>query len=337
MLDRYGQRFLDRVFTAGEIAYCRGRAPNLAARFAAKEAAMKALGTGVRGVGWKDIEVVRAPSGAPGVLYHGRAESRARRLGVLGNFVEYLPLPGLRRRFRRGESRGPGSEDRHRRPDGGHRASLGTGRGQYRCIDGNAGLAVASEARYRMGGAAAKRVVVLVGPGNNGADGLVTARHLRRWGGEVTCYLVTPRAEADPKMDLALEYGVAVLRAADDPGLRRLELLLDLSTLVIDAVLGTGRARPLEGAVKDVMSKLREARRISGGPKVMALDLPTGLNADSGQADPVCPFVDRTLALGFPKAGCFVSLGRHTSDGCKCWTSACLTAWPRSRRSGWSC
>ena len=44
---------------------------------------MKALGTGVRGVGWKDIEVVRAPSGAPGVLYHGRAESRALRLGVL--------------------------------------------------------------------------------------------------------------------------------------------------------------------------------------------------------------------------------------------------------------
>ena len=83
VLDRYGQRFLDRVFTPGEIAYCRGRAPNLAARFAAKEAAMKALGTGVRGVGWKDIEVVRAPSGAPGVLYHGRAESRARRLGVL--------------------------------------------------------------------------------------------------------------------------------------------------------------------------------------------------------------------------------------------------------------
>ena len=83
VLDRYAQRFLDRVYTEGEIVYCRGRAPNLAARFAAKEATMKALGTGVRGVGWKDIEITRRESGAPGVLLHGRAQRRARRLGVL--------------------------------------------------------------------------------------------------------------------------------------------------------------------------------------------------------------------------------------------------------------
>ena len=82
VLDRYGQRFLDRVFTPDEIAYCRGRAPNLAGRFAAKEAAMKALGTGVRGVSWKDIEVIRADSGAPSLRLHGRAEKRAERLQV---------------------------------------------------------------------------------------------------------------------------------------------------------------------------------------------------------------------------------------------------------------
>ena len=82
VLDRYGQRFLDRVFTPGEIAYCRGRAPNLAGRFAAKEATMKALGTGVRGVGWKDIEVIRAEGGAPSVKLHGRAKQRAERLRV---------------------------------------------------------------------------------------------------------------------------------------------------------------------------------------------------------------------------------------------------------------
>jgi holo-[acyl-carrier protein] synthase len=83
VLDKYGQRFLSRVYTQGEIDYCRGRAPNLAARFAAKEAAMKALGTGVRGVGWKDIEVVRQESGAPSIKLHGRAQARAKRLGVL--------------------------------------------------------------------------------------------------------------------------------------------------------------------------------------------------------------------------------------------------------------
>jgi holo-[acyl-carrier protein] synthase len=82
VLERFGQRFLDRVYTDGEIAYCRGRAPNLAARFAAKEATMKALGTGVRGVGWKDIEIVRHESGAPNVLLHGRGKRCAQRLGV---------------------------------------------------------------------------------------------------------------------------------------------------------------------------------------------------------------------------------------------------------------
>jgi holo-[acyl-carrier protein] synthase len=81
-LDRYGDRFLKRIFTPDEIAYCRGRSPNLAGRFAAKEATMKALGTGVRGVGWKDIEVIRAESGAPSVKLHGRAKARAEMLKV---------------------------------------------------------------------------------------------------------------------------------------------------------------------------------------------------------------------------------------------------------------
>ena len=82
VLNRYGERFLRRIFTPGEIAYCRGRAPNLAARLAAKEAVMKSLGTGFRGVGWRDVEVVRAPSGAPSARLHGRARARAERLGV---------------------------------------------------------------------------------------------------------------------------------------------------------------------------------------------------------------------------------------------------------------
>ena len=82
VLERYGQRFLERIYTPGEIAYCRGRPANLAARFAAKEATMKALGTGVRGVGWKDIEVVRHESGAPSIELHARGKRRAQQLGV---------------------------------------------------------------------------------------------------------------------------------------------------------------------------------------------------------------------------------------------------------------
>lgn len=80
---RFGARFLRHIYTEGEIAYCRGRAPQLASRFAAKEAMMKALGTGIRGVGWRDIEVVRQRGGAPALILHGRAEKIAERQGVL--------------------------------------------------------------------------------------------------------------------------------------------------------------------------------------------------------------------------------------------------------------
>ena len=68
-----GERFLRRIYTADELAYCRGRAPQLASRFAAKEAVMKALGTGRRGVDWSDIEVVRRRGGRPNIQLHGRA------------------------------------------------------------------------------------------------------------------------------------------------------------------------------------------------------------------------------------------------------------------------
>jgi holo-[acyl-carrier protein] synthase len=85
ILERYGERFLQRVFTAGEIAYCTERrhpATHLAGRFAAKEAAMKALGTGhSRGVLWKDIEVVRI-GGPPRLQLHGGAAERAGSLSV---------------------------------------------------------------------------------------------------------------------------------------------------------------------------------------------------------------------------------------------------------------
>lgn len=86
-VERYGRRFLDRVFTAAEQAYClrkRKAAESLAARFAAKEAGAKALGTGIsRGVNWLEIEVAREPGGRPTVLFHGRAAEMAARIGVV--------------------------------------------------------------------------------------------------------------------------------------------------------------------------------------------------------------------------------------------------------------
>jgi holo-[acyl-carrier protein] synthase len=83
-LGRFGERFLSRVYTVVEVAFCRGRAHELAARFAAKEAVMKALGTGARGVAWREIEVLPNHRGKPLVYLYGRARERAERIGLTG-------------------------------------------------------------------------------------------------------------------------------------------------------------------------------------------------------------------------------------------------------------
>ena len=90
MIEEYGDRFLHRCFTAGEIAYCQAKrdfASSFAARFAAKEAAMKALGTGhSRGVYWRGIEVVRR-YGPPRIQFHDGAAARAAAMGVTGSLL----------------------------------------------------------------------------------------------------------------------------------------------------------------------------------------------------------------------------------------------------------
>jgi holo-[acyl-carrier protein] synthase len=83
---RHGRAFLDRIFTPGEIAYCerhRDAVERYAARFAAKEATMKALGTGwAKGVRWRDIEVARQPGSRPTIVLHGAAREHADRMGA---------------------------------------------------------------------------------------------------------------------------------------------------------------------------------------------------------------------------------------------------------------
>lgn len=167
----------------------------------------------------------------------------------------------------------------------------------------NAGLACAERIRQRMGGAAGRHVVVLVGPGNNGADGLVLARHLRRWGADVCCYIVRGRPAEDPKMTEALAYGVGVADAAEDPGFDGLRRLLGRANLVVDAILGAGRYRPLEGTVEKVASLVNHVRDGRANLPVVAIDLPTGVNPDTGAADLRSIVADETLALCHPKYG----------------------------------
>jgi holo-[acyl-carrier protein] synthase len=81
-LERFGDRFSGRVLTPAEQRYVRGRPETFAGRWAAKEAVSKVLGLGVRGIGWRDIEIERLPTGQPAVRLHGRAAARAEQLGM---------------------------------------------------------------------------------------------------------------------------------------------------------------------------------------------------------------------------------------------------------------
>ena len=96
-IERFGDRFLHRVFTEGEIRYCDSKANRFeryAARFAAKEAGMKALGTGWNfGVRWRDVEVSRKPGGRPTLLFHGKAAEFAAKLGAVNVALSLTHTP----------------------------------------------------------------------------------------------------------------------------------------------------------------------------------------------------------------------------------------------------
>ena len=165
-----------------------------------------------------------------------------------------------------------------------------------------AGLAVADRAIEQLGSPRGARVLVLVGPGNNGGDGLVAARHLHQHGARVQVYLCAPRNRPDAKLDMAEERGVPLAGIENDPHLVMLQRQLEARPLVIDAVLGTGRARPIEAPLKDILGTVAVARK-EHGVHVLAVDLPTGLDAETGAVDPSCPGADTTVALDHPKIG----------------------------------
>ena len=163
-----------------------------------------------------------------------------------------------------------------------------------------AGLAVAAAVRGQLGACAGRWVVVLVGPGNNGGDGLVAARHLARWGAGVTAFLPVERRQPDDLMASAQEYGCAVIGAVSDPDAGTLAECLSRADLVVDALLGTGRRRPLEGPIASALSAVRQAKA-----PVLAVDLPTGVDADTGAVDAKTVPADVTVVLGAPKRGMF--------------------------------
>ena len=169
-----------------------------------------------------------------------------------------------------------------------------------------AGLAVAQEAWMLLGTLEGRRIVVFAGPGNNGGDALVAARHLSEWDADITVYVPRKRRDESFYPEL-LERGVSIKAGEDDPDAAGLAELLSVADLVIDGLLGIGQERPLEPEepLGVALLALAEARQSYTPPKVVAVDLPTGINADSGAADPLTVVPDITVTFGLPKVGMY--------------------------------
>ena len=169
----------------------------------------------------------------------------------------------------------------------------------------NAGKAVAEEVRRILGTTDQQYILFLIGPGNNGGDGLVAARHLHDWGAKVTLYLCSQRPPDDSNLKLVQERGITCIDATQDENLDGLNEVLSSATVVIDALFGTGRSRPLRGIFVSVLDRVSSARWRRPHLHLIALDLPSGFDADTGAVDPACLYADNTITLGFPKVGLF--------------------------------
>jgi NAD(P)H-hydrate epimerase len=184
---------------------------------------------------------------------------------------------------------------------------------------------------------AGRPTTILVGPGNNGGDGLVAGYYLAQAGADVTFYLFKPRdRNADPNLARVHQQGLPVLTAEFDQRFRVLRTRLNITDILVDALLGTGATRPIGGDLARLMSQvaagLAERRqivadrarqgRISIGqlpshqagvvsqspgaarfPAVVAVDCPSGMNSDSGELDPLAIPADLTVTFAGPKRG----------------------------------
>ena len=169
----------------------------------------------------------------------------------------------------------------------------------------NAGLAVADHIRGQVRNLVGMTVVVLVGPGNNGGDGLVAARHLDAWGARVTICLCRDNPAHQGKVEFLRGKRVTIIRLEDDDGPAQLRESIQLGQIVVDSILGTGRSRSITGPTAEALDLLRESRTGNESLRLIALDVPTGLDADTGNVDPKTVACDETLTLGNPKAGLY--------------------------------
>lgn len=344
-------RLEERLFTQSEIAYCRARGTpvvHLAARFAAKEAVGKLLGTGV--MSWREIEVTGGASGqqalgrrAPRVVLSGRTAQVARERGVAGVRVSLSHVDSLAGACAVVIARplGGAMDDSIECDDG----DLGPGGGfaalhplterpavftpaQVRELDRatiedigvpgpvlmeRAALGVSLLVRSRFPG---RHTLIVCGQGNNGGDGLAAARQLHLAGHPVVC-VVAVGSPSELSPDAALNFKAAEkagvnLRAGAVP-----DYLWDETELVVDCLLGTGATGELRGRPAEWAGLINAAG--ARGVPVLAVDVPSGVDANTGSIAAGTVAADVTVTFHAPKSGLVCPPGSEAAGEVLVW------------------
>ncbi|MFQ5946696.1 MAG: NAD(P)H-hydrate epimerase, partial [Anaerolineae bacterium] len=152
-------------------------------------------------------------------------------------------------------------------------------------------------------------ILILVGPGNNGGDGLVAARHLHRAGASISLYLWNRKTAKDPNFKEIQDRNIPIVQHSKDKSLKELKRLLKDSRIVVDALLGTGASRPIGPPLSEILSAVAARREGTRPPHLVALDVPSGLNGDDGSLDPAAVAADLTVTLALPKWGLYLFPG----------------------------
>ena len=161
-----------------------------------------------------------------------------------------------------------------------------------------AGYQLAKVAISSVGVVSGVKCLVLIGPGNNGSDGLVAAGHLLRDGAEVYAAILGSRPVPDPRLLNAIDAGVTTIKVEQYSDL--IEIVQN-AHLIIDAVFGTGVNRIIQGNLAKYLKLVSDFAPPER--KIIAADIPSGVDADTGQIDPSTLYADHTVAFGYPKIG----------------------------------
>ena len=185
------------------------------------------------------------------------------------------------------------------------RAAIDAGSSEAQLME-EAGLATAQEAWMLLGTLEGRRILVLAGPGNNGGDAMVAARHLREWGAELFVYVPKPRPE-DQHAEAMRKNEIPVVQGSDDKDLTNFSELLDSCELVVDGLLGIGHNRPIQSddPMAMALDAVRDIRNSANPPKLMAVDIASGMDPDGGSVDAHTVSPDLTVAFGLPKVGMY--------------------------------